>query len=87
MNKSHHRLREHPSNLMDVRPTDLVRKAFLKVKHSSSVNYRYLNTLLKQFSNLHSSDVVIAKSVQHSLFRLLYPLMWPNSNPGLWRAG
>ena len=65
----------------------LVRKGFLKIKHSSNVNYRYLNRLLQQLSSLHSSDIIIAKSVQHSLFRLLYPQMWPSNSPGSWRAG
>ena len=74
-------------NRKRLHPLGLVRKAFIKIKHSSNVNYRYLNRLLRQLSSLHSSDTIIAKSVQHSLFRLLYPRMWPSNSPGSWRAG
>ena len=54
------------------------RQVFLKLKHSSSVNYDLLHKMLCKFQHMHGHEIVIARSVQHSLFLLLYPTMWPN---------
>ena len=56
-----------------------VRKAFLKLKHSSSVNYRFLRSALQRHKCLLSSRIFVCSRVQHSIFRLLYPLMWSSN--------
>jgi hypothetical protein len=54
------------------------RKAFLKVTHSSTVNYGALNRILRRNSGLigKTSQIMIAKKIQRSIFRILYPYMW-----------
>ena len=52
------------------------RKAFLKVQHSSSCNYRYIHALISKYKHLLGSKIIVAKTVQHSVFRLMYPHTW-----------
>ena len=56
-----------------------VRKAFLKLKHSSNLNYGFLRSVLQRHKCLISSSVLVCSKVQHSVFRLLYPHMWSSS--------
>jgi len=58
--------------------TSGTRKAFLKLKHSSSINYTHIHKLAHKLRHLHGSKLVVAKTVQHSMFRMLYPHMWGN---------
>ena len=57
------------------------RKAFIKVKHNGTLNYGVLLTAISKHKHLvPDARVVCAKSVQHNLFRLLYPHMWCSNN-------
>jgi len=58
-----------------------VRKIYLKVKHSCSVNYPYIKRILARTSPMLASEKcmikpMISRSVQHNVFRQLYPLVW-----------
>ena len=52
------------------------RKAFLKVQHSSSCNYKYIHALISRHKHLLGSKIIVAKTVQHSVFRIMYPHTW-----------
>jgi len=61
-----------------------VRKIFLKVEHSSAVNYTHIRRVVHACerlvaSNNISSKFVLAKSIQKSVFRTLYASSWLNS--------
>jgi hypothetical protein len=59
-------------------PRRHVRKAFFKVRHSGTVNYPLLTRSLSKHMALipNTAGISCAKSVQHSLFRIMCPFTW-----------
>ena len=54
-----------------------VRNAYLKVRHSSNVNYSWINRMIMKYSHIvPKSKVSLAVSVQPNLFRKLYRSTW-----------
>ena len=54
-----------------------VSKAFLKVRHSNSVNYNHIRHALRKHQHLvGASSITCASVVQKNVFRILYPYMW-----------
>ena len=53
-----------------------IRKGFLKITHSASVDYSCLAKALHGHSHLLNSSIVCASTIQQSVFRMLYPYMW-----------
>ena len=74
------------SNSSGPRSSTSCRKAFLKIKHSTTVNYAVLGRSLLQHSHLLiNSRVLCAISSQKNIFRLLYDSTWrQNSARGGW---
>ena len=59
-----------------------VRKIFLKIQHSSAVNYGQIQRQLHaceailECSSIGVGKVILAKTVQKSIFRILYRSNW-----------
>jgi hypothetical protein len=55
-----------------------VRKVFLKVRHSSTVNYKSISRAISRHSHLlnGSCKIACASTVQRNIFRLLYSSTW-----------
>lgn len=64
------------SNSSSETPGPKPRKVFLKIKHSSSVDYVMLTKCLHGHCHLVNSRITCASTIQKSVFRMLYPHMW-----------
>jgi hypothetical protein len=55
-----------------------IRKGFLKIRHSSSVNYRFIKSCLAEHRHLLSNTdmLLCATTAQKNIFRILFPVMW-----------
>ena len=52
------------------------RKAFIKVTHSSTVNYAALGRIVSKNAHLVNSKLIVSSRAQKNIFRLLYKHNW-----------
>ena len=68
--------RKHTCRVPSSSTSASVRKSYIKVTHSGSVNYKSLNKCLGKHAHLVNSNVCVATTVQRNIFRLLYSATW-----------